>query len=140
MAEDTKGQQTFYDQDDHTRDYGGGAGYARRAPALAADASARAAEQRQYRRQWAGLLPGGRALDEAHLYELIDEGNQTAPAIVLRKRLLARAALQYKEAVVLSERDWRAMHLHDQGKRPDGTSYAPEPVPVKAAIDGWGDL
>src|SRR5687768_17063231 len=55
---------------------------------------ARLQEERQRRRDLQFRLPMGRALDHADLASLIDEGNQTTRAIVMRRRLLVYALSQ----------------------------------------------
>lgn len=127
MATDTKMQDAFYDRAQPERDYGGGAGYARKQPAIAGDASARAAEVRQHRRQWMAVLPAGRALDEEHLRSLVDEGNQTAPACQMRRRLLAYAVAQLKDQVILSGVELATMERWDAEESRSSTERAPIP-------------
>jgi hypothetical protein len=63
-------------------------------------------------------LPYGRALDKDELRRMLDEASQDNKAIVLRKRLLARAGVEYAGNLVLDAVELQKVADYIDGKIP----------------------
>lgn len=137
------------------KDYGGGAGYATKQEPLDVREQIIDQEVVERMRKYREVLPAGRALDERDLEEMLDPGNQTSRALILKDRLARHAAQQLRGAVVLSERERQIVERHALGLTPDGDAYAygvrpgtapaqgrtvvPLARPFKAELAEWGE-
>lgn len=101
-------------------------------------------DERTWRRELRQVTPPGRALDLDDLHELIDEGNQTNRAILMRKRILARFVGELPAGVLLSPAELEKVEDHaaaaravDMGNRSGIDRPAEAAAGSRAPVDEW---
>lgn len=112
-------------------DYAGGAHYAPAQDPTTIPSGADMATARDARRAILFRLPVGRALDNDDLLSMLDEGNQTSRAIVLRRRLLDHVREHLPSGVLVTEAELEQAHAaeeHDPGAHRHQLHMAPWPV------------
>lgn len=119
MAEPTQKQNHFYDESADEIEAREPRGFENKEGTITATEHGARLDFANRVRDLALCLPHGRALDEEHLAVLIDSGNETSKARILRARLVEYAAKAVRGAVILSDDEAKALTSWYDAKGPE---------------------
>lgn len=125
MATEHAERNQFYTETTEERAARAARGFETRQPPLAASAPYANVDRVAERRLMATALPPGRALDDEHLAVLLDSGNETAPARVLRRKLCEHAIRQVRAELVLTAAELETVRAFIAQPDPLGATRAP---------------